>query len=130
MNERVVVVLNPDGFVEVYSSSQVSAIVINRPVTNSVRTFELADELIEEVLPAPYKDVMWPGNRVAVGELKEVTTTSMKVNLFRLAVIGTNNLSSHKRRILALLGGDYSGRVNTCPLEERLREEAELEAAG
>ena len=128
---HLVVVVDSDGFIEVYSDqSNVCAIVINRPEAISDRNAILVEELLLEVVPYPYRKALaWPGNRVTIGQQKKVTVDDIWLNLYRLRVIEDGKPTPANQKMFAILGGSRSGYVNQCPYESRIASEGLPEGA-
>jgi hypothetical protein len=69
---KVLVVLYPDGFIEVFGDDRVDARVVNMPSV-PVRGEAIAEDYIGFILPKPYRDVYWPGMSRATGNVARIT---------------------------------------------------------
>ena len=69
---RVLVVLAPDGFCEVFALPEVSALVVSRLAVGPAEEV-LADEFLDASLPRPYRELYWPNRLRAVGQCRRVT---------------------------------------------------------
>jgi hypothetical protein len=72
--KSVLVLLHPDGFVEVYSDkTSVDARILCVPQMSSPAGEILAEQYVETMLTNRYRDVFYPGNRIALGNYTTIT---------------------------------------------------------
>jgi hypothetical protein len=70
---RVLVVLNSDGFVEVYGDDHINVHFTQRIHTDTRAGEILADQLVDVTLPRVYRDLFYPRNMRAAGQCRKVT---------------------------------------------------------
>lgn len=85
--EPVVIVLNADGFVEVFANDHVDVRIVNRVHFDSSEGQIAAEELVELELPHRHRQVLWPANSRAIGTAETVTVDGLwkrdtELNLF------------------------------------------------
>ena len=81
----VLVVLNPDGHVEVYADDHVSPVIVNR--LDSVADAVLIDRFLESQLPRSHRPLHLPQNLRAIANLERRTTADELDRLERLATL-------------------------------------------
>ena len=122
MNEtkHVLVSVSSDGYVEVYASHDVVATVINRPVARSPKEGRKVDELLENILPRPYREIFWAGHLVCSGQQETVKPTDIRNTVDAVRVI--NGIGDERTRYstvsqvaYAAIGGGGGRRANVCP---------------
>ena len=69
--EPVLIVINPDGFVEVFGD-RIDARIVNRVTVSTVEGEIKADEVIERLLPERHLKIFYPGSRRAIGNLERI----------------------------------------------------------
>jgi hypothetical protein len=80
----VLVVLHPDGYVEVFGSEAVRPVVVNR--LDSTADPNLVDRYVEAQIPRSHKGLFFPGNVRATGFLERRTA---EAEFRRLAMMET-----------------------------------------
>ena len=118
--KHVLVSVSSDGYIEVYASHDVVATVINRPVARSPKEGRKVDELLENILPRPYKEIFWPGHLVCSGQQETLKPTDIRNAVDGVRVI--NGIGDERTRYstvsqvaYAAIGGGGGRRANVCP---------------
>jgi hypothetical protein len=84
----VLVVLNPDGFAEVYGPPEVCVYVANRLDTDGGNAAEVtADEYLDLTLPRPYRELYFPRNLRASGIVEHRTAADELDRRAALAIV-------------------------------------------
>ena len=72
--QPVLVVVNHDGFIEVYANrNAVNCHIAVKPEAVGADEEQLAEDVIELEMPRRYRELYWPGNQVAVGQVRKRT---------------------------------------------------------
>lgn len=71
--EKILVLLNSDGFVECFASKDVDVHITNVPHVSTPAAEILVEEYIELTIPRSYRDVYWPSYRRAVEQIRHTT---------------------------------------------------------
>jgi len=85
--EPVLVVLNADGYVEVYAERHIDVHIATRPDTTSPEGEQLADEYMELCLPPRYREVYWPRNLRASEMVRTVTPEDIAYREWQLEML-------------------------------------------
>jgi len=80
---RVLVVLSPDGFCEVYGPLELSACIVNRLDVERPEEV-LADQYLDSILPRAFREIYWPRNLRATGQVVRRTATDERERRFQL----------------------------------------------
>lgn len=75
--EKVLVLLNADGFVECFASKQVDIHVTNVPQASTPAAEIAAQEYVGLTIPRSYRDVYWPSYRRAAELMRTITATDI-----------------------------------------------------
>jgi hypothetical protein len=88
------VILNADGFFELYSDSLLRVLVVQR-LDVAPQEEILADDLLTARLPQAFKNLYWPSKRRAIGQCRRVTPDDRIDTLARLAALRDIQELSH-----------------------------------
>ena len=75
--EKVLIVLNVDGFVEVYAEDHVDCRIVNRVDVSDPEAEILAERVVEKQLPPAYCDLFYPGGRRAIGNVESIRPSDL-----------------------------------------------------
>jgi hypothetical protein len=84
---RVLVILNSDGYVEIFAEPGVLIHVAQRLHVEGNTTEILADEYLDATLPKPYRDLHYPVKLQATGLCRRVTAADEITRRTNLAVL-------------------------------------------
>ena len=82
---RVLIVLNSDGFVEVYGEGL--SVHIAQRLTVDGNAAEATDEYLDSTLPKAFRDLFYPVKRLAVGQCRRITAAEELDRLVDMAVL-------------------------------------------
>ena len=85
--EPVLVVLNADGYVEVYAERHIDVHIATRPDTTSAEGEQLADEYMELCLPTRYREIYWPINLRATEMIRTITPEDIAWHEWQLEML-------------------------------------------
>ena len=101
---HTLVVLRPDGGVDVFGEPHNQVKVINLPVASTIENERDVERLIESVLPVPYRKIYFAGQHLrAMGNHRIVTLADIIRVTENLEAIGSTRYASPKRAQLAAL---------------------------
>ena len=91
MNSRtkVLVVLNHDGYVEVYGERTTDVCVVNKIRTAGVEQEKVAERIVEDSLSRPYRKLYMPGLRRATGQFRDISPAQELYRLWQINLIRT-----------------------------------------
>lgn len=90
-NKHVLVVAHADGYIEVFADKGVRARFVNICQMPTVAGEVLAEQFIEAGLPKPFKDIYFPGNRIATGNLLQLTPELLAKREFEMDLVRACN---------------------------------------
>lgn len=100
------VILRPDGGVDVYGHASNQVKIINQPVASTIQNEREVERLIESVLPVPYRKIYFAGQHLrAMGNHRIVTLADIIRVTENLEAIGSTRYASPKRAQLAVMEG-------------------------
>lgn len=126
--ERVIVVIHFDGFVEIRATSNVLAVVVNRPEATTLEDEKQVDEMMQSIVPRQYQDLMlYAGDVIATANVERLTREQLADTIMTSGIMDA--LRSDPRQPKAehiawqRLGGMAPRRASLCPSERREQEE-------
>ncbi len=84
---RVLIVLNSDGFIEVYGEPGLSVHIAQRLHVEGNATEATADEYLDRSLPKAFRELFYPVKRQAVGQCRRITVADEMDRRVDLAVL-------------------------------------------
>ena len=87
----VLAVAHADGYFEIFAGKGVRARLVNICQMPTAEGEILAERYLEKSLPKPYRDIYFPGNRIAPGNVLQLTPELLAKREFEMDVVRTCN---------------------------------------
>lgn len=86
--------LYSDGFVRVYGDKSLRCQIFNRPHCNSVELAKRAEELVENALPLPYREIYFPGMVRSTAIHRKIKPVDIRTTIGNIALLNPSVATS------------------------------------
>lgn len=95
-----------DGFLQAYGPKNLFVTMVNRPKVRTARAGRIVDQLLNEILPLPYRDIYYPSAIRATGQVKRITVDALLDIMHDLEFLyRLNNIEPDTKRLLRQILG-------------------------
>lgn len=93
---NILIIATSDGFITVFGPRHVHVQFINRPHVSTAGDGLIVDNLIDNVLPQPYKSIHFPGCVIATGIVGKLKPSDIRRRIDNLRLLNSFGASNKK----------------------------------
>ena len=91
----VLVEMYSDGYIRAYGDKSIRCHIFNRPHCISIESAKLAEELVENALPRPFREIYFPGMVRKTGNLRKITPIDIQTAVWNIELL--NSVGGNQR---------------------------------